>query len=150
MDCPPKTEAPSEGVEFDFSRPGKPTDNAFIESFNGKFQAECLNAHRFLSLDDARAKMEEWCQDYIVRPHSDIGNKPPISLMKGSWRPSRPQPHHPEVPTRSDPNTQSSSHRERIAIHLVSMHSLKIDPVAEGAFLHKWLGPMRSCPSTSG
>lgn len=73
------------GVELDFSRPGKPTDNAFIELFNGKFRAECLNAHWFLSLDDARAKMEEWRKDYnTVRPHSAIGNKPPISLMKGS------------------------------------------------------------------
>ena len=73
------------GVTLDFSHPGKPTDNAFIESFNGKFRAECLNAHWFLSLDDARAKMEEWRKDYnTVRPHSAIGNKPPISLMKGS------------------------------------------------------------------
>ena len=47
-------------VVLDFSRPGKPTDNAFIESFNGKFRSECLNAHWFMSLDDARAKMEEW------------------------------------------------------------------------------------------
>jgi transposase InsO family protein len=47
------------GVELDFSRPGKPTDNAFIESFNGKFRSECLNAHWFLTLDDARLKMEE-------------------------------------------------------------------------------------------
>lgn len=73
------------GVTLDFSRPGKPTDNAFIESFNGKFRSECLNAHWFLSLDDARSKMEEWRKDYNnVRPHSAIGNKPPISLMKGS------------------------------------------------------------------
>lgn len=69
-------------VVLDFSRPGKPTDNAFIESFNGKLRAECLNAHWFLSLDDARAKMEEWRRDYNeVRPHSAIGNKPPISLI---------------------------------------------------------------------
>lgn len=73
------------GVELDFSRPGKPTDNAFIESFNGKFRSECLNAHWFLTLDDARSKMEEWRKDYnTVRPHSAIGNKPPISLVKGS------------------------------------------------------------------
>jgi putative transposase len=73
------------GVELDFSRPGKPTDNAYIESFNGKFRTECLNAHWFLTLDDARAKMEERREDYnTVRPHSAIGNKPPISLMKGS------------------------------------------------------------------
>lgn len=72
-------------VVLDFSRPGKPTDNAFIESFNGKFRTECLNAHWFMSLDDARSKMEDWRKDYNeVRPHSAIGNKPPISLMKGS------------------------------------------------------------------
>jgi putative transposase len=46
------------GVTLDFARPGKPTDNAFIESFNGKFRAECLNSHWFMSLDDARRKCE--------------------------------------------------------------------------------------------
>ena len=72
-------------VVLDFSRPGKPTDNAFIESFNGKFRAECLNAHWFLCLDDARRKMEEWRRDYNeVRPHSAIGYKPPISLISPS------------------------------------------------------------------
>ena len=44
------------GVMLDFSRPGKPTDNSFIESFNGKFRAECLNTHWFMSLDDARRR----------------------------------------------------------------------------------------------
>ena len=52
------------GVVLDFSRPGKPTDNGFIESFNGKFRAECLNTHWFMNLDDARTKMEEWRRDY--------------------------------------------------------------------------------------
>jgi putative transposase len=51
------------GVTLDFSRLGKPTDNAFIESFNGKFRAECLNANWFLSLDEARAKCEAWRRD---------------------------------------------------------------------------------------
>ena len=69
-------------VTLDFSRPGKPTDNAFIESFNGKFRTECLNAHWFMTLDDARRKMEEWRRDYNeVRQHSAIGNKPPIALQ---------------------------------------------------------------------
>jgi putative transposase len=69
-------------VVLDFSRPGKPTDNAFIESFNGKFRAECLNAHWFMSLEDAYEKMEAWRRDYNeVRPHSAIGNKPPIELV---------------------------------------------------------------------
>ena len=79
------------GVVLDFSRPGKPTDNAFIESFNGKFRAECLNTHWFMNLDDARQKMEEWRRDYNeVRPHSAIGNKPPISLINSSSAPSPP------------------------------------------------------------
>jgi putative transposase len=73
------------GVTLDFSRPGKPTDNAFIESFNGKFRVECLNAHWFMSLDDARQKCEAWRRDYNeVRPHSAIGNKVPISLIDRS------------------------------------------------------------------
>ena len=68
------------GVTLDFSRPGKPTDNAFIESFNGKFRAECLNAYWFLSLDDARLKCEAWRRDYNeVRPHSAIGNQTPVA-----------------------------------------------------------------------
>ena len=72
-------------VVLDFSRPGKPTDNAFIESFNGKFRAECLNTHWFMSLDDARAKMEAWRRDYNeVRPHSALGHKAPIELMNRS------------------------------------------------------------------
>ena len=64
------------GVTLDFSRPGKPTDNAFIESFNGKFRAECLNAHWFMSLDDARRKCEAWRRDYNEeRPHSAIARR---------------------------------------------------------------------------
>jgi putative transposase len=70
------------GVVLDFSRPGKPTDNAFIESFNGKFRTECLNTHWFINLDDARLKMEAWRRDYNeVRPHSALGQKTPIELM---------------------------------------------------------------------
>ena len=70
------------GVTLDFSRPGKPTDNAFIESFNGK---ECLNAHWFMSLDDAVQKCEAWRRDYNEhRPHSAIGDKCPIELMNGA------------------------------------------------------------------
>ena len=70
------------GVTLDFSRPGKPTDNAFIEAFNARLRSECLNAHWFMSLPDAREKLEAWRRDYNrVRPHSVIGNKPPISLI---------------------------------------------------------------------
>ena len=68
------------GVELDFSRPGKPTDNSFAESFNGRFRAECSNTYWFLSLDDARLKCEAWRRDYNeVRPHSAIGNQTPMA-----------------------------------------------------------------------
>jgi putative transposase len=78
-------------VTLDFSRPGKPTDNAFIESLNGKFRAECLNANWFLSLDEARRKCEAWRRDYNeVRPHSAIGNRVPIMLHRASGNPDQP------------------------------------------------------------
>jgi putative transposase len=67
------------------SRPGKPTDNSYIESFNGKFRAECLNAHWFMSLTDAREKLEARRRHYNeLRTHSVIGNKPPITLANRS------------------------------------------------------------------
>ena len=66
------------GVKLDFSRPGKPTDNAFIESFNGRFRQECLNENWFLSLEDARDKVEIWREDYNrERPHGALGNITP-------------------------------------------------------------------------
>jgi putative transposase len=78
-------------VTLDFSRPGKPTDNAFIESFNGTFRAECLNAHWLMSLADARQKIEDWRRDYNeVRPHNAIGNISPIALMNCSPASSPP------------------------------------------------------------
>jgi putative transposase len=71
------------GVTLDFSRPGKPTDNAFIEAFNGRLRAECLNAHWFMSLEDAREKLEDWRKYYNEqRPHGAIGHKTPISLIR--------------------------------------------------------------------
>ena len=61
------------GVELDFSRPGTPTDNAKVESFNGRFRQECLNEHWFLSLDDARSKIADWRRYYNEsRPHSAL------------------------------------------------------------------------------
>jgi putative transposase len=78
------------GVTLDFSRPGKPTDNAFIESMNGKFRAECLNANWFMSLDEARRKCEAWRRDYNeVRPHSAIGNEVPASLHRSASNPGQ-------------------------------------------------------------
>lgn len=78
-------------ITLDFSRPGKPTDNAYIEAFNSKLRSECLNTHWFLSLSDACQKLEEWRKFYNEeRPHSAIGNKPPIMLMKSEGVPSSP------------------------------------------------------------
>jgi putative transposase len=72
-------------VVLDFSRPGKPTDNAFIEAFNSRFRPECLNQHWFLDIDDARSKIEAWRQDYNhVRPHGAIGNQVPMDLVRSS------------------------------------------------------------------
>jgi putative transposase len=66
------------GVEIDFSRPGKPTDNAYIESFNGRLRAECLNASWFLSLTDARERIEDWrCHYNEDRPHTALGGLTP-------------------------------------------------------------------------
>ena len=65
-------------VILDFSRPGKPTDNPYIQSFNGSFRDECLNENWFLSLEDAQEKVEAWRQEYnCFRPHSSLGDLTP-------------------------------------------------------------------------
>ena len=70
-------------VTLDYSRPGKPTDNPYIESFNGSFRDECLNVNWFLSLDDAREKIESWRKDYNgFRPHSSIEDLTPNEIHK--------------------------------------------------------------------
>jgi putative transposase len=71
------------GVLLDFIRPGKPVENGFVESFNGKLRDECLNANQFLSIEDAKRKIEAWRVDYNVhRPHSGLGNVSPAEWMK--------------------------------------------------------------------
>lgn len=63
-----------QGVRLDFIDPGKPQQNAYIESFNGKFRDECLNEHCFLSIRHARDVIEDWRQEYNhERPHSSLG-----------------------------------------------------------------------------
>lgn len=65
-------------VKLDFIRPGKPTENAYIESFNGKFRDECLNQNIFYNLKDAQEKIESWRRDYNEqRPHSSLGKMTP-------------------------------------------------------------------------
>ena len=65
-------------VALDFIQPGKPTQNAFVESFNGKFRDGCLDACLFRSIEEARESIEAWRIDYNeVRPHSALGYQPP-------------------------------------------------------------------------
>jgi putative transposase len=71
------------GVEWRYIAPGKPTQNAFIESFNGRLRDELLNETLFTSLADARVALAEWRDDYNdFRPHSAIGNIPPTIYAK--------------------------------------------------------------------
>jgi putative transposase len=72
----------SNGVTLDFSRPGKPTDNPYVESFNGKFRDECLSVNWFLSLDDAREKIEDFRWEYNhFRPHSALNDLTPKEFV---------------------------------------------------------------------
>jgi len=69
---------------WDPACPGKPTDNPFIESFNGRLRQECLNQSWFESVEDARKKIEDWRIDYNKnRPHSSLGNLTPITFFGG-------------------------------------------------------------------
>jgi putative transposase len=71
------------GVKLHFIRPGKPVENAYIESFNGRLRDECLNEHWFVSLNHARAVIEEWRIDYNQeRPHSSLGYLTPEEFTK--------------------------------------------------------------------
>lgn len=66
--------ASQNNVKLSYIRPGKPVENAYIESFNGRFRDECLNEHLFIDLNDARDKIETWRIDYNTkRPHSGLG-----------------------------------------------------------------------------
>ena len=69
------------GVELRFIRPGKPIENAYVESFNCKFRDECLNEHWFVSLADAKVVIEAWRIDYnTVRPHSSLAGRTPMQF----------------------------------------------------------------------
>jgi putative transposase len=66
------------GVKLDFIRPGRPVQNGYIESFNGRLRDECLNGEVFFNLADARQKIERWRDDYNAkRPHSALGDRTP-------------------------------------------------------------------------
>ena len=109
------------GTEWHYIAPGKPTQNAFIESFNGRLRDELLNETLFVSLSYARSLLAEWRLDYnTVRPHSAIGNVPPADFAKlsdpamqrgGTLRSLRGFAPHPVAP----PSPQGSN-EERILL----------------------------------
>jgi putative transposase len=88
--------ARSQGIHLHWIDPGKPVQNAYIESFNGRFRDECLNQHHFLDLGDARALIEGWRQDYNeLRPHTSLGGKTPEDFLvdlAGRMRPAKSKP----------------------------------------------------------
>ena len=74
-------------VRQDFIEPGKPQQNAYVESFNGRLREECLNTQWFTSLADARRKLEAWRQDYNhERPHSSLGYQTPVEAARSAHR----------------------------------------------------------------
>ncbi len=71
------------GIRLHFIEPGKPTQNGYAESFNGRFRDECLNEHWFPTLDEARRLIEAWRLDYnTVRPHSSLGDLTPAEFVE--------------------------------------------------------------------
>jgi putative transposase len=84
--------AHANGVQLEFSRPGTPTDNAYIEAFNGRVRDECLSQHWFASLEDARHTIETWRLDYNdERPHGALGNRTPAEVA-ADWMPAADRP----------------------------------------------------------
>ena len=73
------------GVEWHYIAPGKPMQNAFVESLNGRFRDECLNEHMFRGLPEARRIVEEWRRDYNAhRPHTSLGGLTPAEFAARS------------------------------------------------------------------
>ena len=89
------------GVEMDFSRQGKPTDNAMVESFNGRLRQECLNEHWFMSLADAQGKIEAWRRHYNeARPHSALDWLTPSEIARQTGlKPGLSSSKEPEILT---------------------------------------------------
>lgn len=86
------------GVQLHFIEPGKPVQNAYIESFNSKLRDECLNEHWFCNLNEAKERIEAWRQDYnTVRPHSALGDLSPEEFVRSA---------HQSQPTTENTNFQ--------------------------------------------
>jgi putative transposase len=91
------------GVHLEFIRPGKPIDNGYIESFNGRLRDECLNVETFFDLSDVRDKLELWRQDYNqVRPHSALADRSPEGFAR-DWKESSAASLRPAWPAKQAP-----------------------------------------------
>jgi putative transposase len=93
-------------VRLDFIRPGKPVENAFIESFNGKLRDECLNSHVFASVAEAQVVLDAWREDYnAVRPHSALQDRTPAAVG-AMWVDSR------------EPRESTAAKKDRIELEI--------------------------------
>ena len=105
-------------LDWHYIEPGKPVQNAFIESFNSRLRDECLNQHVFLTLTEARATIEAWRHDYDLRRHSSLGALTPTEfgldpVSRGCWgeKKRRSQCHEPIRHMRRNTGGESSSWR---------------------------------------
>lgn len=86
------------GIQLEFIRPGKPVENGFIESFNGRLRDECLNVEVFFTLDDVREKLARWQKDYnFTRPHSSLQDQAPASFAAAWVATEHTEPAVPEL-----------------------------------------------------
>ena len=101
-------------VRLDFIRPGKPVENAFIESFNGKLRDECLNSHVFASVAEAQAVLDAWREDYNhVRPHSALQDRTPAAVG-AMWVDSR-EPRESTAIKKTGSNSRSQALQSRFS-----------------------------------
>ena len=118
-----------QGVQLHFIEPGKPVQNAFVESFNGKMRDECLNEHWFLSLREARETIAAWRRDYNeVRPHSSLGNRTPQEFTGGAGA-ALPPPSRPGENNKSKTNPWNSHYdwyRKRGQVNRFQLHLARI------------------------
>lgn len=86
------------GIQLDFIRPGKPVENGFIESFNGRLRDECLNVEVFFTLAEVREKLAQWRKDYnCLRPHSSLHDKTPVAFAADWSAVTQREPATPEL-----------------------------------------------------
>jgi putative transposase len=99
------------GVQLDFIRPGRPVENSYIESFNGRLRDECLNVQVFFALADVREKLERWRQNYNqVRPHSSLHDHPPAIFARQWVTTAAPAPEtNPDGREKAAPSALSES-----------------------------------------